>query len=205
MSATETGKVNKSKGTTKIFYYRCETKGCLRKKKSLRGHVVMQFVLNFLSDHLFATGSNYKEFCETVKAESASRKEEIEGRLMSLRRARTENEKTRDRLKNVLLQNESGVSEHFKDDMEKVGKEAVVIGKEIAENEAMLQKAKDAPMTYEIFLELYTNVAKKLAESNDMTWRDQVIRMFFLNLIADEQKIANVSLCQPFSDFLQTR
>ena len=203
MAATETGKVNKSKGTSKIFYYRCETKGCERKKKSLRGYVVMQYVLDFLADHLFATKSNYQQFCKTVQEESVQKQQEIESRLMSLRRAKTENKKTEERVKNLLLENDKTVIEYFRWDMAKVEQEAVGIAKEIAENEALLAKAKEAPITYETFLELFKNVAKNLQESGDLGWRDQTIRLFFSNFVVDEQKVANFGLCQPFSDFLE--
>lgn len=200
---TTKNKAKRNKGIDGIYYYRCETKGCERPKKSIRARVVWFFVLDFLQTHLFATKMNYERFCATVQAESVTHREAIESRLMSLRRAATENDKTKERVKAVLLANDATMHEYFKGDMAKVEVEAAGIAKEIKENEELLAKAKDAPMTYGMFLELFTNTAKTLKESDDMVYRDQTIRLFFSNFVVDTEKVANFGLMPPFSDFFE--
>ncbi|MBI4592385.1 recombinase family protein [Candidatus Uhrbacteria bacterium] len=203
MSSGIVGKKNKSKGTTGIYYYRCETKGCERPKKSLRARVVMQFVLDFLETHLFATRSNYEAFCRTMKEESVQHRQELESRFLSLQRARTENEKTKERVKAVLLKNDETMIEYFKGDMAKVKKDAEEIAEEMQKTEEQIAKAKDAPMTYETFLELFMNTAKTLHESEDLAYRDRTIRLLFSNFVVDNEKVANCSLQLPFSDFFK--
>ncbi len=60
----------------------------------------------------------------------------------------------------------------------------------------------DTPMTYETFLELFGNIGKALQNSDDLAYRHRVIRLMFLNFVVDNEKVADVSLLQPFSDFL---
>ena len=57
-------------------------------------------------------------------------------------------------------------------------------------------------MTYETFLELFGNIGQTLQNTDDLPYRDQVIRLIFLNFVVDNEKVADVSLLQPFSDFL---
>ena len=115
----------------------------------------------------------------------------------------TENGKTKERVKNLLLDNDQTITEYFKGDMAKVEVEAVAIAKEVVEVEELLAKAKAAPMTYATFLELFTNAAKTLREREEMDYRDQTIRLFFSNFVVDNEKVASFGLCQPFSDFFE--
>ncbi len=202
MTSGITTKVNKTKGTSGIYYYRCETKGCERPQKSLRARVVMGFILNFLETHLFATRSNYDRFCRTVEVESAQHREELEARLKSLHRAKTENEKTMQRVKDLLLKNDDTITAHFKGDMAKVEAEDKAIKKAINETEELIAKSKEAPMTYEMFLELFSNAAITLKNNDDLAYRDQTIRLMFSNFVVDNEKVADFGLLQPFSDFL---
>ncbi len=203
MSSGITTKINPKKGTSGIYYYRCETKGCERPHKSLRARVVMRFVLNFLEMHLFATQSNYERFCRTVQTESVKHREELESRLMSLKRAKTENEKTKERIKAVLLKNDETLIDCFKGDMQKVENEAADIKQAINETEDKIAKTKDAPMTYQNFLELFTNTAKTLKSNEDLSYRDQTIRLIFSNFVVDNEKVADFGLLEPFSDFFK--
>lgn len=201
MASGITTKINKTKGTTGIYYYRCETKGCERPKKSIRARVVMNFVFDFLEKHLFATRSNYDRFCRTVEVESIQHREELEARLKSLHRAKTENEKTMQRVKDLLMKNDDTLTAHFKGDMAKVKAEDETIKKTIAETEELIAKSKEAPMTYEMFLELFRNAAITLKNNDDLSYRDQTIRLMFSNFIVDNEKVADFGLLQPFSDF----
>lgn len=202
MTSGITTKINKLKGTSGIYYYRCETTGCERPKKSLRARVVMEFVLEFLESHLFATRSNYDRFCRTVEVESAKYREELESRIKGLHRAKTENEKTMQRVKNILLKNDETLTAHFKGDMAKVEAEAGSIKQAIRETEELVVKSKEAPIAYETFLELFRNVATTLKNTDDLAYRDHVIRLMFSNFVVDNEKVAEFSLLQPFSDFL---
>ena len=201
MGSGITTKINPKKNTTGIYYYRCETKACERPKKSLRARVVMRFVLDFLETHLFATRSNYERFCLTVQTETVQHREELDSRLKSLHRAKTENEKTMQRVKDILLKNDDTLIEHFRDDIAKVEKEGHDIDQGIRETEGLIAKSKDAPMTYETFLELFTNTAETLKNNPDLSYRDQTIRLIFSNFIVDNEKVADFGLEQPFSDF----
>ena len=203
MGSGITTKNNPKKGTTGIYYYRCETKGCLRSKKSLRARVVMRFVLDFLEDHLFATKSNYERFCLTVQAETVQHREELDSRFKSLHRAKTENENDMRRVKDILLKNDLTLIEHFKGDLVKVEKEGHDIDQEIRETEELIIKSKAAPMTYETFLELFTNASETLKNNPDLSYRDQVIRLIFSNFFVDNEKVAEFSLELPFSDFFK--
>jgi DNA invertase Pin-like site-specific DNA recombinase len=202
MASGITTKINKTKGTTGIYYYRCDTETCERPQRNLRARVVMRYVLDFLDAHLFATRSNYERFCRTVQLESAQHREELESRLKSLHRAETENNKTMQRVKDILLKNDATLTEHFKGDMTRVEKEKADLKKTINETEKLIAKSKDAPMTYETFLELFANIGKTLQNTDDLPYRDQVIRLIFSNFVVDNEKVADVSLLQPFSDFL---
>lgn len=201
MASGITTKINKTKGTTGIYYYRCETKGCERPKKSIRARVVMNFVFDFLEKHLFATCSNYDRFCRTVEVESVQHREELEARLKSLQRAKTENEKTMQRVKDLLMKNDDTLTAHFKGDMAKVKAEDDAIKKTITETEELIAKSKEAPMTYEMFLELFRSAAITLKNNDDLSYRDQTIRLMFSNFVVDNEKVADFGLLQPFSDF----
>ncbi len=202
MGSGITTKPKKANGTTGIYYYRCETKTCERPKRNLRARVVMRYVLDFLETHVFATRSNYDRFCRTVAIESIQHREELESRLKSLHRAHTENEKTMERVKGIMLKNDDMLTEHFKGDMEKVKADKADIEKTIKETEELIAKSKDAPMTYETFLELFGNIGQTLQNTDDLAYRDQVIRLMFSNFVVDNEKVADISLLQPFSDFL---
>lgn len=201
MTSGITTKPNKTKGTSGIYYYRCEIKGCERPKKSIRARVVMRFVLDFLETHLFTAHEHYERFCRTVQEESIQHREELESRLKSLYRANTENEKTKERIKKVLL-NGDDVSEYFKGDMAKVEADAKSIEQDIKETEVLIIKTKEAPMTYQTFLELFKNAAKTLKNNEDLDYRDATIRLIFSNFTVDTEKVAQYTLNPPFDGFV---
>lgn len=202
MTSGITTKIKKSNGTSGIYYYRCETEGCNRPKKSIRARTVMNFVIDFLETHLFATRSNYERFCQKLATESIEHREELESRLKSLHRAKTENQKTMQRVKDLLMKNDDTLTVHFKGDMAKVEAEDASIEKAISETKELIANSKEAPMTYETFLELFKNAATMLKDEEDIVYRDQTIRVMFSNFVLDNEKVADFSLLQPFSDFL---
>lgn len=189
------------KGTTGIFYFRCETDSCERPKKSIRARVVMRFILDFLETHLFTAQEHYDRFCRIVREESVEHRKELEGKIKSLHRAREEAEKTKDRIKAYLLKGDD-VSEYFRGDMTKLDADIKAIEKEIEEAGKLIDKTKDAPMTYENFLELFKNAANTLKNNDDLDYRDQVIRLVFLNFTVDTEKVAQYTLNPPFDGFV---
>jgi hypothetical protein len=46
---------SKSRSGEQYLYYRCDTKGCTRKKKSIRAKEVFKFIYKFLEDGLSFT------------------------------------------------------------------------------------------------------------------------------------------------------
>gem|GEM_PF-4459277 len=55
-----------------------------------------------------------------------------------------------------------------------------------------------------LLLSRFVNVAKTLKENDNLSYRDQTIRLFFSNFVVDNEKVADFGLNELFSDFLKT-
>ncbi len=69
----------------RYLYFRCDTKGCERKKKSIRARVILDFIYDFLKDGLNFTEKEYQQYLDGMKYLSDDHKIKIRGELNTKR------------------------------------------------------------------------------------------------------------------------
>ncbi len=189
--------------TERRLYFRCETEGCPFKNKSVRGKVLMDFVLQFTRDNPFTSKECYQHYVEEMKRENEKKVVEIENDLRSQNRILSNLADRRRRLKEKLLEEtDRQLTDEFKIDLKECDASIKQKQKSVEALKATREGVHQSVPTYETFLELYGNLAKKLAETIDMQWRDQVIRKIFLNFTVKDKKVASYSTKPPFSGFV---
>ena len=190
----------------RYLYYRCDNSDCRRKKRSIRAKVVFDFIYQFLRDYFKLTEADYKLYYDRLDKLSGERRIAIKTTIHSLQgslKALEEDIKTRSlnivdmRLKGKPLEiNEQKISE------EEAEKED--IEKKIVELKAKLTDPEKDRLSLEQFLNLVKN-ADSIVKSADAIKKDTIIRLVFLNLNVDEEKVASYRLKEPFATLLKTR
>lgn len=175
------------------YNYRCETKDCPFYKKSVRARKVLDFAYEFLDEHIFATKGNYRHFrvdmeryiSEQVKSISA----EIRSTTQALNNAKTDYESSK-----TLLAQKPELSKHY--DLDKKKDAIDKLKRQLADLEDNRESIKQAPISYEDFLELFKSVSVKLRESSDMGQIDEILRIFFSNFTVKQSGAGKQQRCE---------
>ncbi len=75
--------VGPSSGYKKYLYFRCDTKGCTRKKKSVRGQIVIDFLYKFFEKDFKFTKVDYDEYYKAITEITESKRSELQIKIHS--------------------------------------------------------------------------------------------------------------------------
>src|SRR6185503_2576831 len=71
-------------GIKRYFYYRCDTSDCERRGKSVRAHVIVNYVCEYLEKKPFSTDKAYKHYVEEMALVATQRMNFAKSTLRSL-------------------------------------------------------------------------------------------------------------------------
>ncbi len=201
MSTGITSKKNSKKGLTRYFYYRCETHGCPRHKKSVRAKIIMDFIKGFLAEKPFSSKGSYDHYVEEIKKVSAERERNDRMSLVTLKSHKRRLEDRFVKIKELLIDTkDEKIKETFAADLADAERDIAVADGEIKKAQKIAEANKLTPLTYEKFLELMEQVPKILASIKKMKELDYIIKKVFSNFSVRGKKVENATLNKPFDE-----
>lgn len=190
----------------KLLYARCDTKGCPRKKKSIRSKIIFNFVYEFLEDGLNLSEKEYKDYYSNMaRLTEETRREsraEIHNRQGVLKFVKGE---ITDRSLNLVKLDSK--SRAYKENQTKI-EELEYEERELIQEIEKLQSEIRNPETDRLSIEQFLNLSKNAAlvvQSADARVKDIICREIFLNLTVDEAKVLSYQLKEPFATLLKQR
>ena len=201
-----------SQGGKRILYYRCDNQDCKWRKdktitpRNLRGKVILNFLYEFFAKDFKLTEEDYKRYYEKLDKLTAERRIKLKTQIRSLQGSITAlEEDIRVRSLKIADLNLQGTAKTVNE--QKIAEEVA----EKEEIEADIEKLKTLltdPDKDRLTLEQFLNLSKKaetIIKSADAIKKDTIVRLIFLNLDVDNQKVASYRLKPPFDAMLKTR
>ena len=164
--------------TRNYYYFRCETDDCSFRGKSVRGKVVLEYVVDFMSKHLFVTENNYESYVLEAREYAAVQAKAYISELASLRKQMSNKESEYDRTRNTIRDNPE-LAKHY--NLDEIQEELTEMKKDLQQMVSAREGLKSSVMNYKEYLELFESIGVSLTQTHDMAVMDDIIRKFFLN------------------------
>ncbi len=194
-----------SKTETRYLYYRCRYKPCPRKKKSIRGIKIFDFIYSFLAEGLNLTEKDYVEYYEKLNLLAGQRRQKFSIRLHSL-------EGSLKAITGEIKERALGLAKVANPRARKVNEDKIVeleaqeeeIKRDIVKLKKQLIDPEQDKLTLEQLLNLSKN-AEEIVKSGDAVQKDIICREIFLNFLVNEEKVLSYQLKPPFNELLKHR
>lgn len=196
---------SKSRSGKRYLFYRCDGKYCSRKKKSIRGKVIFDFIYQFLDEGLNFSKNEYEKYYSNIMKLTEAKREELlfdihskEGLLKSARM------QIKDISYKLLDEKNTIVKEINEERLNEISETQQRLEAEITKLKSLIRDPEVETITIEQFLNLSEN-ASRVIQSGDAIVKDAISRLVFLNLTIDEEKVASYQLKPPFDELLKSR
>lgn len=200
-------RVGASKGKTKRYLnFRCDTKGCVRKKKSLRVKVLLDFIYQLLEDGLNFTDAEYRQYYEDITAIQDENRQKLLVELHNRQGVLSAVE--RERRERGLAVLEKGVNTSVKQINEERIAELDNQKDELLEEIKAIKEQITDPEKEKLSLEQFLNLSKnaaKTVKAGDAVQKDAICRIIFLNFTVNEVKVLSYQAKEPFATLLKQR
>lgn len=188
-------------GTTRYFYYRCDTEDCERRGKSTRAKVIMDYACGFLDAKPFSSKASYARYQEEMKRVSEERTTRERGLLVSLQAQLRKQEQKIVGIKETMYGDfDASIKQMAKEDLKKAEDEKREMEHAIEQKKKLVEQGKTSLLTYQQFIELMDNMGKNLRSLRNLKDIDFVMRKIFLNFTVSGKNIANATLSAPFEE-----
>ena len=203
MIAGITPKQNK-KGLTNYFYYRCDNPDCKFYGKSIRAHVIVDFVCNFLENHKFTSKAVYGHYVDEMKTVIRDKELELESRRRSLQQIRRTLDNKIERTKDLLRdETDSYIKGVFSTDLKDLDKRLKETDDQLEAIKKEMELNKKAILSYSQFLELFSELPVRIRKTKVLRELDFMIRKIFLNFTIKDKIVASYQLNQPFDRLIK--
>lgn len=188
------------------LYFRCDTKGCSRKKKSVRGKVVFNFIYDFLEEGLRFTEKEYNDYLKKTAKVTDEKADKISIEVHSLQGTlkQVSSDKKQLALAIPRLVNDPEIQAINSDRFNELAGEEAKLTNKIKKLQKILGQSDEEKLSLEEFLNLSKNAAL-IVKSADERVKDVIVRQIFLNLVLKEENIASYQLKEPFKTLFEMR
>ncbi|MCA9358925.1 recombinase family protein [Candidatus Kaiserbacteria bacterium] len=193
-----------SKGKTKQYYYfRCQTPECERYNKGTRAKVVIDFVVDFLAKHPFASKSSYQSYRQEIIRIQNQGLSELNSQIAS---AKKKNSLMADDIAEIKLnlskEKDIDTKTIQKQELKRLESE-LLAGKKMAE-ELLAKKAKinKAPLTFEEFIDVMEALPAKIKKVQSTSGKHELIAPVFLNFFVSAKNVEKYGLKSPFNKLI---
>jgi DNA invertase Pin-like site-specific DNA recombinase len=165
-------------GPVFYYYYKCETRGCEFRGKSVRAKIVLDLARQFFHEYLFVTRDNYDGYVAVGKRRIAERRKDVDIAMIKdtqkLRKAQEQYDADRD-----LVRQNPALSAHYLLDTTL----ATIKDLEAAVARHTQDKAaiNGTMLTFKEYLKLFESIGVILEDNNNMAQLDAIIKFFFSN------------------------
>lgn len=193
-----------SAGNTSYFYYRCDNKNCVRRNKSERAKVVIDYVADYIENNFICTDEVWKHYKEEMKSQFVFMLKNTEIEIARLQGRKNSLLARQEDIKEEMLRLKGGsLYTSYKDDFEKDNKEL----EEIDISLTILKEKKTKKLTLfekDEFLELMRNLPIFIRRNQPMKNLDETVRKIFLNFTILNKKVIKSTLNSPFDTLFKT-
>lgn len=186
--------------TKNYFYYRCETEGCVFENKSTRAKVVLDFAIDYFKKKPFSNFEAYEHYKAEMQRVSNQRLKESQD---SVRVKKSELTKLEERIVDLksamVLEKDEEVKKYQKEDFQKTSDDIIQLNSDIEALEKKINAVKGATLTYSEFLELFDNMALRLAKTDKMEDLNMLLQKVFLNFTVNKKNVEGYTLNEPFA------
>jgi site-specific DNA recombinase len=188
--------------TKKLYYLRCDTKGCKTRGKSTRGKVVLAALLEFLTHHPLLTKKGYEHYKREMTKVLAEDDKERDKELRSLLAQKRKAEERVEDMKELIRRDKGDkvLEREYKKDLKIHLEKASDLEDKLKKIKAKKDNAKNAVATYEEFHELFENIANLIPKIDGMTDLDFIIKKLFMNVTVTDQKVTEITQNSPFRE-----
>lgn len=191
---------SKSRAGTRYLYYRCVNTECTRIKKSIRGIEIFKFIYELLKGGIDLTRNDYQYYYDHLINQADTQRIALQTEINSKEGAL---KATKRRSKNIGLKiidysKDSPVWKVNNEQLLKLEAEEKDLKKQITELQEQQTDPQQDVLSVEQFLNLAKNAGSKV-KAADEVGKDHICRIIFLNLIVDEQKVADYHLTKAFA------
>lgn len=202
MSSSITNKHSKRGKITSYYYYRCDTKGCEKKGKSIRAKVVIKFLENWFNEADFSNPQIYsyftKEMGRVIKEQSKLSELEINKMELEMQRLNQSIQKTKDY---IISQKDISIKDTFEADLRVKLQRVSEMSEALKLKKKLNQRQKNSVISASEFLELFQKIGLEITKGTDLRRKDFLAKKIFLNLTIRDGKIASYTLNPPFKGF----
>lgn len=188
----------------RLLYYRCDNRQCGRGKRNIRSKVILDFLYDFFATKFKLTENDYKRYYERLDKLSDKRRTELKTQINSLQgTVKALDSDIKSRSLKIVDQNPQGRIKEINE---------TKIAEQLAEKEELDEKVKNLKakltdpemdrLSLEQFLNLSKNAARKV-KSGSAIQKDAIVRIIFLNLDVDEEKVLSYQLKPAFAAMLK--
>lgn len=194
---------SRSGGTSKkqLLYYRCDNPDCEWKKnknikpRNLRGKVILNFLKEFFAKDFNLTDEDFNKYEKRIEQVTGERRERLRTQLRSLNGSLTALEtEIKERSLKLVDMNLKGTAREINE--EKITEseaERDQLRIDIEKLKAQLSDPEHDKLSLEQVLNLVEN-AEKIIKSADNVKKDVIVRIIFLNLEVDNEKVTSYRL-----------
>lgn len=193
---------SKSSNGEYFLYYRCDTKGCTRPKKSIRAKVIFNFIIDLLKHELAFTKEDYLKLKSKFGQLSEMAKQKLQQELYTKQTLHRRYKAEEDRLALAYASNKlnriGGSKGIIENRVNELHDSNLKLEEEITQLKEKINLSQQELLTYKQFLNLAKNAAIAVKNGGPAI-QDQICRHIFLNLTVDEEKVLDYQLKEPFS------
>lgn len=195
-----------SGNTNKYLYYRCGHEGCKRKKKSIRGKVILDFIYNFFSKDFKLSKSDYIKYRDKFTKLADERRVKLRvQKNQKLGQIKAVKQEIKDRALNIGAIKTSDTTRQINENrIQELTEIQDQLEKDIKKIKKLITKPDDDMLSLQQFLNLAKN-ADEIVKKADAVQKDAICRLVFLNFTVDEEKVLSYRLKEPFKTMLKTR
>ncbi len=189
----------------KYLTYRCDNEFCSRKKKSIRGHIIFDFIYDFLKNGFGFTEKDYQNYLSVMKQNVGKKHDELDKEIHS-KEAKIkilEREIADISLKVLDLDKDSIIRKTNEGRVEADQAEMEKLKTEVTLSKTQRANPEQQILTLENFLNLSKNSATTVQLGNEIV-KDAICRLLFLNFTVDEEKVTSYQAKPPFDTLIKT-
>ncbi len=165
-----------------VYYYlfRCDTDGCQWQGKSCRANVIMDKIREVFSQTIFTSQKAYEQYKADAKETQMLELSEL--KRLQVTTTKNCNIKTKQlEDKKNLVAAKPHLADLYEKDLRELPKEIAALETDLENISKAKERLTSDLLTYEKYLELFSDLSVKLGNIKTLEARDRLVRSFFLN------------------------
>lgn len=196
---------SKSKGGQRYLYYTCRKDTCSRFNEGTRGKVIFDWLYDFLKDGLSVTKEDYEELILNRKNNVSTIKNRIEAEVRQIERKIKELDERIDKISYRILDIENvTIRKSLEKQAEQMKEQREELEIELERKKEQRRELTSVDVTWDKFVNITKNIADKL-KKGDKHQKDAIVRIMFVNILVNRDKVVKYSLKEPFLALLNRK